>query len=256
MWDRVGQVTQPPVSPATLGARLALQGPRDPGRGVREVTQPVFTKLLRQEPDAGAPGVGTQTDAHLVGARRSARGNGPVRGGGCRGHRCSAWGAARRAGPWRIDGQARGVLRSGGEAWSCRKNRASVRCDAVPGCRHALGLSGRVSQDGATAAHPDNCTVAASFGSRAVLGTVPRPHTCSRTHTRSPKCRHAGRPPRTAAWAWRTAHEADCFSAGRALPPTARRSGRRAGHGHTQFRWAWSAGVLHGLWTPRGQRGG
>lgn len=256
VWDRVDQVTQPPVSPATWGARLALQGPRDPGRGVREVTQPVFTKLLRQEPDAGAPGVGTQTDAHLVGARREARGNGPVWGGGCRGHRCSAWGAARRAGPWRIDGQARGALRSGGEAWSCRKNRASVRCDAVPGCRHALGLSGRVSQDGATAAHPDNCTVAASFGSRAVLGTVPRPHTCSRTHTRSPKCRHAGRPPRTAARAWRTAHEADCFSAGRALPPTARRSGRRAGHGHTQFRWAWSAGVLHGLWTPRGQRGG
>lgn len=69
VWDRVDQVTQPPVSPATLGARLALQGPRDPGRGVREVTQPVFTKLLRQEPDAGAPGVGTQTDAHLVGAR-------------------------------------------------------------------------------------------------------------------------------------------------------------------------------------------
>lgn len=99
VWDRVDQVTQPPVSPATWGARLALQGPRDPGRGVREVTQPVFTKLLRQEPDAGAPGVGTQTDAHLVGARREARGNGPVWGGGCRGHRCSAWGAARRAGP-------------------------------------------------------------------------------------------------------------------------------------------------------------
>lgn len=74
VWDRVGQVTQPPVSPATWGARLTLQGPRDPGRGVREVTQPVFTKLLRQEPDAGAPGVGTQTDAHLVGARREARG--------------------------------------------------------------------------------------------------------------------------------------------------------------------------------------
>lgn len=200
VWDRVGQVTQPPVSPATWEARLALQGPRDPGRGVREVTQPVFTKLLRQEPDAGAPGVGTQTDAHLVGARREARGNGPVWGGGCRGHRCSAWGAARRAGPWRIDGQARGALHSGGEAWSCRKNRASVRCDAVPGCRHALGLPGRVSQDGATAAHPDNCTVAASFGSRAVLGTVPRPHTCSRTHTHGPPSAdtpagHPGRQP-------------------------------------------------------------
>lgn len=167
--------------------------------------------------------MGTQTDAHLVGARHEARGNGPVWGGGCRGHRCSTWGAARRAGPWRIDGQARGALRSGGEAWSCRKNRASVRCDAVPGCRHALGLSGRVSQDGATAAHPDNCTVAASFGSRAVLGTVPRPHTCSRTRTRSPKCRHAGRPPRTAARAWRTAHEADCFSAGQALVIVGRR---------------------------------
>lgn len=49
VWDRVDQVTQPPVSPATWGARLALQGPRDPGRGVREVTQPVFTKLLRRE---------------------------------------------------------------------------------------------------------------------------------------------------------------------------------------------------------------